>query len=146
MPSLIAENPSNPYMHELYGQMLYELGQPAQAIAPLRRAVELAPEEPQIRILYGQALIGAGGVANFDEAVLQLRRSAVSEPANVAFIPSCLRPMPVWGRRATRPWPPPKPPSPRQDRGTAFGLARQATQQLPQGTPAWLRANDILAP
>ena len=145
MPSLVAENGSNPYMHELYGQMLYELGQPAQAIAPLRRAVELAPEEVQIRILYGQALIGAGGVANFDEAVLQLRRSAVSEPSNVRVHTLMSQAYAGLGRMGDATLAAAEAALARQDRGTAFGLARQATQQLPQGTPGWLRANDILA-
>ena len=42
--ALIQAQPHNPYFHELKGQALLEAGRPAEAIAPLRRAVQLAPE------------------------------------------------------------------------------------------------------
>ena len=35
--------PQNPYFHELKGQALLEAGRPAEAIAPLRQAAQLAP-------------------------------------------------------------------------------------------------------
>ncbi len=145
MPNLIAEAPSNPYMRELYGQMLYELGRPAEAIAPLRRAVELAPDETQIRILYGQALIGAGGSANLNEAVLQLRRSAVSEPRNVRIHTLLSQAFAGLGMMGHASLSAAEAAAARNDMPTARGLARQATQQLPQGGPEWLRANDILS-
>ena len=41
---LIQAQPNNPYFHELKGQALLEGGKPAEAIAPLRRAIQLAPQ------------------------------------------------------------------------------------------------------
>ncbi|MCD7061112.1 M48 family metalloprotease [Pelagibacterium xiamenense] len=145
MPSLISAAPSNAYLRELYGQMLYELGRPAEALVPLRRAVELAPDATLIRILYGQALVGAGGTSNLNEAILQLKRSAVAEPRNVRIhllLSQAYGGLGMAGHASLAAaeaalW--------RGEASTARGLARQAQGQLPQGSPEWLRAGDILA-
>jgi predicted Zn-dependent protease len=42
--ALIAAQPNNPYFHELKGQVLVESGRARDAIAPLRRAVELSKD------------------------------------------------------------------------------------------------------
>ncbi|TMJ32661.1 MAG: M48 family metallopeptidase, partial [Alphaproteobacteria bacterium] len=54
--SLINAQPQNPYFHELKGQMLLEAGRPSEAVAPLRQAVQLAPNPALIQIMLGQAL------------------------------------------------------------------------------------------
>ena len=51
--ALIQAQPQNPYFHELKGQALLEAGKPAEAIAPLRRAVQLAPNPALIQIMLG---------------------------------------------------------------------------------------------
>lgn len=145
MPSLVAAAPSNPYLHELYGQMLYELGRPADAIGPLRRAVDLAPGATPIRVLYGQALVGAGGAGNLNEAVLQLKRSAVAEPNNVRIRVLLAQAYGGLGMAGHASLAAAEAALGRGDRPTARGLARQAQGQLPQGSPEWLRAGDILA-
>ena len=54
--ALIQAQPNNPYFHELKGQALLEGGKPAEAIAPLRRAVKLAPSPALIQVMLAQAL------------------------------------------------------------------------------------------
>ena len=66
---LIQAEPNNPYFYELKGQALLEGGQPAEAIAPLRRAVALAHRAPLIDIMLGQALIATDNTKYADEAV-----------------------------------------------------------------------------
>ncbi len=44
--SLIQAQPNNPYFYELRGQALLEGGRPAEAVAPLRRAVSLSRGAP----------------------------------------------------------------------------------------------------
>src|SRR5262249_51149009 len=53
---LIQEKPQNPYFYELKGQALLEGGHPAEAVAPLRQAVQLSHSTPLIEILLAQAL------------------------------------------------------------------------------------------
>ncbi|WP_196258446.1 M48 family metalloprotease [Pelagibacterium limicola] len=144
MPTLISEQPSNPFLHELYGQMLFELGQPAQAIAPLKRAVDLAPDQPLIRILYAQALVAAGGAANLNEAVLQLKRSQAAEPLNVRLFTVMSQAYNGLGQPGHATLAAAEAAIARRELPTARGLARQAQQQLTQGSPEWLRAGDIL--
>ena len=50
---LIQAMPNNPYFYELEGQALLENGHAAEAVPPLRRAVELAPNPALIQILLG---------------------------------------------------------------------------------------------
>ena len=53
---LIQTQPNNPYFYELKGQALLEGGRPAEAVAPLRHAVQLSHNAPLIDVLLAQAL------------------------------------------------------------------------------------------
>ena len=55
--ALIQVQPANPYFYELKGQALLEGGRPAEAIPPLRKAVQLSNNAPLIEMLLGQALV-----------------------------------------------------------------------------------------
>src|SRR5258706_97821 len=70
---LIQEQPSNPYFYELRGQALLEGGRPVEAIAPLRKAVQLSNSAPLIEMLLGQALVASNNDAYTDEAIKILR-------------------------------------------------------------------------
>ena len=61
--ALIAAKPDWPYFYEIKGQFLFESGKPADAIAPLREAVRLTPDEPLIRIMLAQAMLGSNDPA-----------------------------------------------------------------------------------
>src|SRR5690606_13326530 len=54
---LIAEEPADPFFHELKGQILFENGRTKEAIAPYREAVRLMPGAAQIRFGLGRALL-----------------------------------------------------------------------------------------
>lgn len=51
---LIHDFPNNPYYDELKGQMLFENGHVADAVAPYQRAVQIAPNEPLLNIELAQ--------------------------------------------------------------------------------------------
>lgn len=64
---LIQLEPDNPYFYEIKGQVLFESGQLNEALAPFKRAAELAPSEALILTAYAQALVtieGKGGSVN----------------------------------------------------------------------------------
>jgi len=48
--SLIEEEPSNAYFHELKAQILYESGQGDKSIKPAKRALELKPDSPLLKL------------------------------------------------------------------------------------------------
>lgn len=79
--ALIADEPDNPFFYELKGQMLVDFGRVEQAVPPYRRAVELAPNAPLIRIAYAHALLEdrSGGDASIRSAIDNLERALADE-------------------------------------------------------------------
>lgn len=79
---LLAEHPDDPYFHELKGQMLFENGRIEDAISPYRRAVELRPDAPLLRVGLAQALIESGAPGANADAVAHLEEAVGREPTN----------------------------------------------------------------
>jgi predicted Zn-dependent protease len=79
LDALIASNPEWPFFYEIKGQFLFESGRGAEAVAPLREAVRLAPDAPLIQIMLAQALLGTPGQANVDDAIANLRTALTNE-------------------------------------------------------------------
>jgi predicted Zn-dependent protease len=77
---LLKERPKDPYFWELKGQMLFENGRGAEAIAPFRTAVDLLPENALLRIGLGQAMIETEDPAMLDEAASHLTKAVRLEP------------------------------------------------------------------
>ena len=77
--ALIQVQPTNPYFYELRGQALLEGGKPAEAIAPLRKAVQLSNNAPLIEMLLGQALVATDNKAYTEEAIAILRAAVARE-------------------------------------------------------------------
>lgn len=142
---LIALRPEDPYYHELKGQILFESGRGAEAVEPLRRAVALAPEEPLIRGALGRALLALGDPARDREALETLEaanRAGAAEPA-------LLRDLALAYARAGRDGDAALATAERfalsGDPRDAIRHARRALDQLPVGSPGWLKADDIRA-
>lgn len=72
---LLAEQPENPYLWELKGQILFENGRIAEAEAPQRRAVEIMPNAPLLRISLAQTLVATNAPDKAAEAVPILQRA-----------------------------------------------------------------------
>jgi predicted Zn-dependent protease len=70
---LIAEQPGNPWLLELKGQVLFENGRVRESIAPYQSAIRLAPEQPLIHIALGQAMVETGDPLLLRPAVQQLQ-------------------------------------------------------------------------
>jgi predicted Zn-dependent protease len=142
---LIQTQPNNPYFHELKGQALLEGGHPAEAIAPLRRAVTLARGAPLIEIMLGQALIATDKPHNAQEAVPLLNAALSREPESPdAYAQLAM----AYGRKgdiAQADLAAAQAAFLRGDVRTARQLAARAKTRLPVGSPAWVRADDIVS-
>ena len=77
---LIAEQPTNPYLWELKGQVLFEAGRPKDAEPAHRRSVELKPDAPLLLINLGQTIIAQNDDKRYDEAIADIRKSLAQEP------------------------------------------------------------------
>jgi predicted Zn-dependent protease len=142
--ALLAEQPDNPYLWELKGQVLFEFGRAAEAEAPQRKSVELKPDAPLLRINLGQTLIALDSEAKVEEGVGELKRALSQEHDNAT----------AWRILAQA-----------YDKQGKEGLARLATgeyffsvnnptqarvfamrarEKLERDTPEWRRATDIV--
>lgn len=142
--ALIAEQPTNPYLWELKGQILFEFGRTAEAEAPQRKSVELKPEAPLLRVNLGQTLIALDDKTKVQEGVTELKKALTQEEDNAV----------AWRLLAEA-----------HDKLGEDGLARLATaeynfyigdkrqarvfamrarEMLDRNTPEWRRATDIV--
>jgi len=142
---LIQTQPNNPYFYELKGQALLEAGHAAESIAPLRRAVALAHAAPLIDIMLGQALIATNNAKNAEEAVPLLHTALSREPeSSDAYTQLAM----AYGRKgdlAQADLAAAQAAFMRGDVKTARMLASRAKTRLPVGSPAWVRADDIVS-
>jgi predicted Zn-dependent protease len=80
--AMLDEQPLNPYLWELKGQILFEFGRAEEAEAPQRRSVELKPDAPLLRINLGQTLINLGDRKRRDEGIAELKQVTLLEDDN----------------------------------------------------------------
>ena len=57
LDTILKSEPRNPYVWELKGQVLFEGGDVDQSIEPYHKALSLKPDEPQLQMELGQALL-----------------------------------------------------------------------------------------
>jgi predicted Zn-dependent protease len=144
MDALIARVPTYPYFHELKGQALLESGRAAEAVAPLRQAVALAPDAGLIRIMLGHALLQTENDSQLDEAISYLITGLDSEPLSADGYRHLATAYRRQGRVADA------------ELATADGLliegdvesaknfAHRAQAKFSRGSPGWLKAEDII--
>ncbi len=82
LDSLIAEQPDNPYLWELKGQIYFETSRAALAEPAHEKAVALMPEAPLLRLNLAQTQIAIGDKDNLNAAILNLHESLKAEEDN----------------------------------------------------------------
>jgi predicted Zn-dependent protease len=142
---LIEAMPNNPYFYELKGQALLESGHPAEAVVPLRHAVETAPNPALIQILLAQALIATNNHKNAAEAVPLLRAAIAKEPESGDAYEQLAMAFGHNGNLADADLASAQAAFARGDNKTARELAARAKLRFPVGSPGWVRADDIVA-
>jgi predicted Zn-dependent protease len=143
MDGLLQAQPNNPYFYELKGQALVESGRAQEAIPLLRRAIATAPDPTLIRVLLGQALVGANDPRMLDEAIATLRHAVATDP-DIADAYEQLAM--AYGRKndlADADLASAQAALARGQFPTARQLASRAKGRFPIGSPGWVKADDI---
>ena len=142
---LIQAQPHNPYFYELKGQALLEGGKAAEAIAPLRRAIQLAPSPALIQVLLAQALNATNDPKSAQEAVALLRTALAHEPESVDGYMQLALAYSHTGDLAQADLASALAAYMRGDHPTARQLAARAKTRFPIGSPGWVKADDIVS-
>ncbi len=142
---LIAQEPENPFFHELKGQMLFENGRAADALPPYEKAVRLLPKSGLIRVDLARVQIELNrpeldqkAIANLNEALRQEHDSATAwRQLAIAYGRGGQMGMAALslGEEAMI----------KGDFRTAIGQGLRAENMLPAGSPPHLRAQDLQA-
>lgn len=140
---LIAAQPQNPWFYELKGTFLQESGLAKDAVAPLRKAVALAPRSAFMRIELAQAILESGN-GSPEEALKLLRVALIDEDQSYLGYRLESEAYGKMGRIPEADLAAAQASFHKGDVKNAKMLAERAKAGLPQGTPAWLRADDIV--
>lgn len=143
--SLIRDYPNDPYFHELKSDILLNQGKVAESLPSMQAAQRLAPNEPLLALGLGQRLVALEDNSRLNEAIDILKKVTAREPDNsaawqqmavaygrtgdigMASLASAERYLVTGSYR------------------DALGQAERASRLMKEGTPGWLRAQDIVA-
>ncbi len=140
---LIRERPDYAYFWELKGDLLMRAGRATQAIEPLRRSLKLADNAPLIQVELATALQSMGDERSIKESIELLRKAVINDEN-----PRAHRLLATAYYKQGR--------LPLADAETAQAyflegnvkqaqiFAKRAQTQLKQGSPEWLRNDDII--
>ena len=140
---LLAVNPHDPYFLELKGQVLLESGKPAEALPVLREATVRSGNAPLIASMLGHALVATENPENFKEAKTVLKTAVARDNQNpFAWYQLGI----IYDREGDQP----RAALATAERNSlednpkmALASAQMAMKGIPQGSPDWLRAQDI---
>lgn len=141
--ALLAVDGHDPFFLELKGQILLEDGKPKDAVPVLREATRRSGDAPMIAAMLGHALVATEDPKNFPEAK-QILKVAVSRDNEDPF---------AWyqlgiiydreGDDARASLATAERSNLEGNSKMALASAEMAMKGIPQGTPDWLRAQDI---
>ena len=141
--SLLADLPRDPYFHELKGQILFESGRVSEAVKSYRRAVELLPDAPLLRVGLAHAMIETGDPTVLAAAAVRLEVAVRQDRDD----PRAWRLLSIAYGRIGRPGLSVLASAERAlltgRYSDAVGFSKRAAKLVPYGSPSQLRAADI---
>lgn len=142
--ALLLEQPDNPYLWELKGQVLFESGRAKEAEAPHRRSVELKPDAPLLRINLAQSVLAQEDKTRVAEAEDHLRKALALEEDNSFAWRLMAQAHDMTGKPGMARLASAEAHYALGDLKQAKVFAMRAREQLTSNTPEWRRATDIV--
>ncbi len=142
---LLKKQPNNAYFHEMKGEILLRSGKGAAAVGPFRRAVKLDKTGAGfLRVELAHALLESGRKKDLKEAIVHLKKGLRRDPSALAGyhylaiaygktgeVPKALMASAELALRTGK-------------KSEAKSYARRAQKGFKRGSPAWIRAQDIV--
>jgi predicted Zn-dependent protease len=142
--SLIKDEPNNPYFYEVRGQIYVSMARPREGIPDYQKAVDLRPGAPLLRQELATAQLGTDDPSLAGDALRNLKVALLAEHDDMftwyetAQAYSTLKNEPMANLSTAELY------FNGGDMQKALVFATRARGKLPQGTPDWQRANDII--
>lgn len=142
---LIAEQPKNPYLYEMKGEMLLRGGDPAGATRALQSAISLDRNKSGlIRVLLGHAMLETRDSTLVDKAIVEIKAGLSRDPSNARGHGLLARAYAAKGEPDLARAAAAEEAFYATNIKDAQGLAKMAQPKLKHGSPEWLRMQDII--
>ena len=144
---LIAGHPRDGYFRELKGQFLFESGRPGQAVAAYREALdllEISGPVPASSLEMARAELALGSAEADRSARRRLERVVRSRPESAVAWRQLAIAQGRTGARGLAALSLAEEALLGNRRAEAVGFAERAQHALPEGSPGWVRAEDIM--
>ena len=143
--TVIRDRPNDPYMHEMRGEILMRNGRPDDALASYRRALDLSGGgSAAMRGQIGAALLATGDPSRAAEAIRELRRAVVIDAGYAEGYQNLARAYQRIGDQAGASLATAEVHALSGRGKQAKAFAKRAQRSLPEGSPAWTRAQDLI--
>jgi predicted Zn-dependent protease len=143
MDSLLAESPNDPFFIEQKAQILYDNGRIDEALPLYQQALDLAPLEPLIRMELATAQVESNNPALLESAASNLSEVVRLEPKNARAFYLLGRAYYGLGDMPMANLAQAEEALAKGENKQAKKLAERALQGLKEGSPGWLKAQDI---
>ncbi len=144
--ALVREQPNNAFFHELRGSLYYYGGQYRESIPSLRKALQLAGgEDALMQANLAQALVASEDSAMIDEALPLLRKSVVRDGDNARAYHTLATALARKGQMPQAEYAAAQANFIEGNFKQAQIFAKRAQTKLPQGSPEWNRAEEIVS-
>jgi predicted Zn-dependent protease len=142
--ALLKDYPNDPFVWEVKGQICFDSGRSAEAAAAHGHSVQLRPDAPLLQINFAQALLAEDNPAVDDEAIVHLKTALAEDhdqPMAWRLMAQAYdaKHMDGQARLAEAEYN-----YSIGDLNDAKAFAMRAREFLPQNTPDWRRATDIV--
>ena len=141
---LIKQRPKNAFFHELHGDILMKANRPADAADAYGKAARLGGDTPLLQISRGQALVATGKRERMKDAISIIRKGLTSEPNNPGAYRFLSQAHGLLGEIGDAELAAAEGNYYAGELQEARIFAARAQQKLKPGSPAWLRAQDII--
>lgn len=143
--ALLKQQPNNPYLHELRGDILIKANRAEDGAKAYARAVSLDPAKSgQLRIGYGQALLATGKPDSVKKAIEELRAGLEKDPEFITGYRYLAQAYATTGDVGMAELTSAEGHYRAAQLREAKIFAARAQQKLRKGSPAWVRAQDII--